>query len=160
MFRNNCTILCPHQRCVRVPFSQSLIYTSFLPPPPLFPQPPQWVCVLSHFRCVRIFCDPMNCSPPGSSDHGIFQARILNSVAISSSRGSSPPRGQTHVAYVSCIGKCVLYHQCHLGSLEHLLLIPKSKHYLSILGVGSGVELWKEGNRWSKILKCFVNSLQ
>ena len=37
-------------------------------------------------------CDPMDCSPPGSSDHGIPQARTLEWVAISSSRGSSQPR--------------------------------------------------------------------
>ena len=37
-------------------------------------------------------CDPMNCSPPGSSVHGILQARILEQVAVSSSRVSSRPR--------------------------------------------------------------------
>ena len=37
-------------------------------------------------------CDPMDCSPPGSSVHGILQARTLEWVAISSSRGSSQPR--------------------------------------------------------------------
>ena len=47
------------------------------------------VCVLSH---VLLFCNPMDCSPPGSSVHGIFQARILKWVAISFSRGSSQPR--------------------------------------------------------------------
>ena len=45
-------------------------------------------------------CDPMGCSPPGSSVHGIFQARILEWVAISFSRGSSRPRDQT---WLSCI---------------------------------------------------------
>ena len=40
--------------------------------------------------------DPIDCSPPGSSVHGIFQARILEQVAISFSRGSSWPRNQTH----------------------------------------------------------------
>ena len=39
--------------------------------------------------CLTL-CDPMDCSPPSSSVHGIFQARILEWVAISSSRGSSP----------------------------------------------------------------------
>ena len=39
-------------------------------------------------------CDPMDCSPPGSSVQGIFQARILGWVAISSSRGSSLTQGQ------------------------------------------------------------------
>ena len=37
------------------------------------------------------FCDPMNCSPPGSSAHGILQARVLEWVAMPSSRGSSDP---------------------------------------------------------------------
>ena len=41
--------------------------------------------------------DPVNCSPPGSSVHGILQARILEWVAISSSRGSSRPRDRTQV---------------------------------------------------------------
>ena len=42
-------------------------------------------------------CDPMDCIPPGSSVHGIFQARILEWVAISFSRGSSRPRDRTQV---------------------------------------------------------------
>ena len=53
------------------------------------------------------FWDHKDCSLPGSSVHGIFQARILESVAISSSRGSSLPRDLTHV---SCVGRRVLYH--------------------------------------------------
>ena len=44
-------------------------------------------------------CNPMDCSPPGSSDHGIFQARILEWVAMPTSRGSCRPRDQT---WVSC----------------------------------------------------------
>ena len=56
---------------------------------------------LSHFR---LFCDPMDCSLPGSSIHGIFQAGVLEWVAISFSRGSSQPRAGT---WVSCIeGRC------------------------------------------------------
>ena len=50
--------------------------------------------------CVRLFWDPMDCSRPGSSVHGISQARKLGWVAISSSRGSSQPRDRTHI---SCI---------------------------------------------------------
>ena len=45
----------------------------------------------------------MDCSPPGSSVRGIFQARILEWVAISSSRGSSQPKDQTHISCVSCL---------------------------------------------------------
>ena len=47
-------------------------------------------------------CDPMDCSPPGSSVHGIFQERILEWVAISFSRGSSRPGHQICVFCVSC----------------------------------------------------------
>ena len=46
-------------------------------------------------------CDPMDCSPPGSSAFGIFQARVLEWGAISYPRGSSQPRDQTCVFYVS-----------------------------------------------------------
>ena len=53
------------------------------------------VCVLSY---VQFFCNPMDCSPSGSSLHGISQARILEWVAISSPRGTSQPRDWTHVS--------------------------------------------------------------
>ena len=45
-------------------------------------------------------CDPMDCSLPGSSVHGIFQAIVLEWIAISSSRGSSQPRDQTWVSQI------------------------------------------------------------
>ena len=48
-------------------------------------------------------CNPMDCSPPGPSVHGILQARILEWVAMPSSRGSSPPRDRTHISYDSYI---------------------------------------------------------
>ena len=70
-------------------------------------------------------CDPMDCSPPGSSVHGILQARILEWVATPSSRTSSQARGQTHNSYVSCICKRVLYRQYHLGSPTRLILLHK-----------------------------------
>ena len=46
-------------------------------------------------------CDPVDCSPPGSSVHGILQARILECVAFPFSRGSSRPRDQAHVSCMS-----------------------------------------------------------
>ena len=59
------------------------------------------VCVLS---CVWLLCNAMDCSPPGSSVHGIFQKRILECIAISFYRGSSQPRDWTHGSFhVSCI---------------------------------------------------------
>ena len=47
--------------------------------------------------------DPMDCSPPRSSVHGISQTRILQWDAMPSSRGSSRPRDRTHISYISCI---------------------------------------------------------
>ena len=60
-------------------------------------------------------CGPMDGNPPGSSVHGIFQARILVWVAISYPRGSSRPRNQTYISYISCVGRQILYHCALLG---------------------------------------------
>ena len=65
-------------------------------------------CVLAQ-SCLTL-CDPMDCSPPGSSLHGILQARLLQWVAMPFFRGSSRPWDQTRV---SCIGRRVLYHLSH-----------------------------------------------
>ena len=46
-------------------------------------------------------CDSMDCSPPGSSIHGILQARILEWVAISFSRESSQPKDRTQVSHIA-----------------------------------------------------------
>ena len=59
--------------------------------------------------CLTL-CDPMGCSLPGSSTHRILQARILEWVAMPSSKGSSRHRDQTWVSYVPCFGKQILYH--------------------------------------------------
>ena len=59
------------------------------------------------FSCVQLFCDPTDCSPPGSSVHGILPAKILEWVAMPSSRASSPAKDQIHV---SCIVRRVLNH--------------------------------------------------
>jgi len=59
-----------------------------------------------------ILCDPMDYSLPSFSVHGIFQARILEWVAMPSSKGSSWPRNQTRVSYISCIGRCVCVSVC------------------------------------------------
>ena len=51
--------------------------------------------------CLTLW-DSTDYSPPGSSVHGILQARILERVSMPSSRGSSQPRDQTHISDVSC----------------------------------------------------------
>ena len=60
----------------------------------------------SVWSCLSL-CHPKGCSPPGSSVHGIFPARMLEWVAVSSSKGSSQPRGR---ALISCVGRQILYH--------------------------------------------------
>ena len=57
-----------------------------------------WMLVAQ--SCLTL-CDPMNYSPPGSSLHGILQARILEWVAIPFSRESSRPRDQTQVSRIA-----------------------------------------------------------
>ena len=58
-------------------------------------------CMFSRFSCVRLFTYPVDCCLPGSSVHGILQARRLEWVAIPFSRGFSRPRDQTHAS--SCL---------------------------------------------------------
>ena len=67
-----------------------------------------YLCVCS-YSCLTL-CYPMDYSPPGSSVHGIFQARILEWIFISSSRISSQPRDWTCVSWGFCIGRWILYH--------------------------------------------------
>ena len=75
-----------------------------------------------HAMCAELLhsypplCNPMDYSPPGSSIHGIVQARILEWVSFSFSRGSSRPRDQTRISCIFCIDRWVLYHLHHLGS--------------------------------------------
>ena len=63
---------------------------------------PMYVCVLAPQSCLTL-CDPTDCSRPGSSVHGILQARILEWVAISFSRGSSQPKDRTEVSHIAGI---------------------------------------------------------
>ena len=62
------------------------------------------VCAKLLQSCLAL-CNPMDQSPPGSSAHVTLQARILEWGAIPFSRGSSRPRNQTSVSYVSCVGR-------------------------------------------------------
>ena len=68
--------------------------------------------------CMRVkllqsrltLCDPMDCSPPGSSVQGILWEGILEWVAMPVSRESSQSRDRTLISYVSSFGRWVLYH--------------------------------------------------
>ena len=85
------------------------------------------MCVCSGAQLCPTLCDPMDCSLPGSSVHGIFQARTLEWVAISSSRRSSWSKDQTLVSWVSCTGRRILYHcvtwEARLRN-SHIPIIP------------------------------------
>ena len=80
-------------------------YVTSFPHPVKFLISESEVCSLTQ-SCLTL-CDPMDCSLPGSSVHGIFQARILEWVATSFSRESSQPRDRTWVTCVSCIGRWI-----------------------------------------------------
>ena len=87
------------------------------------------LCVFSVAKLCPIFWNPMDCSLLGSV-HRISQARLVEWVAISS-RGSSWPRGQTSISWVSGTGRWVLYHLSHLGSPVQLQWLILSVHFFS-----------------------------
>ena len=83
-------------------------------------------------------CDPKDCSLPGSSVHGILQARILEWVAIPSSRGPSQPRDQTHISGLFYIAGGFFTHQ----AIKRSNWQKDSKleiHYISYLYIDSSL---------------------
>ena len=77
------------------------------------------MCVLGRVRLFATTCTVAHQAPPGKEKHGIFQARILQWVAISFSRGSSQPKDQTRISYVSCIGRWIFFLPLsHMGSRQ------------------------------------------
>ena len=101
-----------------------------------------WGCSVA--RLPRVFCWMLACmlmsnsfviswtvALQGSSIHGISQARILEWIAIPFSRGFPQPRDWTHVSYVSCIDRWVLYHwvpwEAH--AFQNNSLVPELSHY-------------------------------
>ena len=73
---------------------------------------PQGACSVARPRPT--LCDPMDWSPPDSSVQGILQARALEQVDMSSSRGSSQPRNRTQ--YLHC--RQILYQLSYEGSIK------------------------------------------
>ena len=85
-----------------------------------------YTCMLSHFSHIRLFVTPWTVALPCSSVHGILQARILEWVAIPFSRVSSWPRDWTHISYISCLGRWILYHWGTREACRKQLLITKT----------------------------------
>ena len=114
---------------------------------------------LCHGRCAQsglTLCDPMDCSPPGSSAHGIFQARVLERVAISYSRGSFWPRNQTHVFWVSCIGRWIVYHCTIWEAPYHVMLFCNKEEIINSISIkldNSHRILLTERSQYQKVMK-------
>ena len=89
------------------------------------------VCAKSLPSCPTL-CDPMDCSPPDSSIQGIIQAGILEWVAMSSSRGSSPPRDQTHISHGSCTAGGFFTTESR-GKVWKLILLPLPPQCLHVV---------------------------
>ena len=64
--------------------------------------------ILCGAQSCLILCDPIDCSPLGSSAHGVFKTRLWEWVAISYTRGSSWPRDGICISCISCIGRWIL----------------------------------------------------
>ena len=91
--------------------------------------------VCMHAKSLQLcltLCNPLDNNPPGSSVHVILQAKILEWVAMPSSRGSSQPKDWACISYVSCTGRWVLYLMCHLGS-PAVMLSPFQSNLSQIL---------------------------
>ena len=106
----------------------------------------------------------MDCGSPSSSIYGISQGRILEWVAMPSSRGSSWPRDWTHISYASCIGRWVLYHSHHLGSLylnewlKTTVLVTEAPHWGRGPLIKKGLPSWTATWSRNKILLCLSHS--
>ena len=99
------------------------------------------VCMLSHFSHVPFFVTPWTIALPGSSVQGILPARILEWVAMLSSRGSSQPRDRT---LISCIagrffGQQATWKDLIVCSLPKLEKNKKASHEVQIIGKGVGL---------------------
>ena len=70
--------------------------------------PPRLLLLLVTQLCLTL-CNTMDCSPPGSSAHGIFQARILEKVIVSYCQGSSWSRDRIRISCASGLGRQILY---------------------------------------------------
>ena len=87
----------------------------------------RWIGLLCCAQSCPTLCDPMDWSLPGSSIHGIFQAKMLEWVAISYSRGSSWSRDGTHVSCISCLAGGFF------ATMPHILR-PKSRDFCRPFG--------------------------
>ena len=96
-------------------------------------------------------CNPVDCSPPGSSVRRISQARILDWVAISSSSGSSRARDRTCIFCAPCIGWWILY---HWHCLESPILPPPKLSHSPKYSSNLGFSIWLCSCLCTYLFKC------
>ena len=96
------------------------------------------LCACVPLQLYPTLCDPIGCSPPGSSVHGILQARILGYVAMPSSKGSSRPRNWMHISHIFGIARQVLHHSCQLESHNWSWQQVKELVNLGLVGLWNG----------------------
>ena len=114
------------------------------------------IVVVELLSCVQLFWYPMDCSLLGSSVHGISQARILEWVAISFSRGSSWFRDQTHVSCIAGRFFTILYHWgtkppffsilffiVQFSSVAQSCVTPRTAAHLAFMSITSSWSLLK-----------------
>ena len=106
-------------------------------------------------QSCRTPCDPMDCSPPGSSIHGFFQARILEWVAISFYRRSSRPRDWTGVSHI--VGRrftILATGEVHPTNSKHLLFAFFRKSLSTVISSysyqGGDISI-RQRKQWSRL---------
>ena len=120
--------LVPILGCLLAMLAGWILYTASFPWPHIL-----LVKVLVVQLCPTL-CDPMDYSPPGSSVHGLLQARTVEQVFVPSCRGSSLPRDRIHISYVSCMAgrffTVSVTREAHIILLKHLNFTAVGAEYL------------------------------
>ena len=139
--------------------SQCLHTPVLLPSSPCFFST-RLACICTQSRPT--LCDPMDCSPPGSSVHEISQARILEWVAISFSRRSSWHRNWTFTFCISCIGRWILYN-CVTWEALHNTYYPLKYYTVTCLMFPVlhrfGADLFTTADTHAYLLSKWIHSL-
>ena len=84
------------------------------------------LCCAQSLQLCPILCNPMDCSLPGSFVHGILQARIVEWIAMSSSKWSTQPRNRTHISGISCIADGFFTCRVTWEAVSTVLIVLKS----------------------------------
>ena len=95
--------------------------------------------VCMHALLCLTLCNPKDCSPPSSSVYGILQARILECVAMPSSRGSSRTRNRNQVSYDSCLCRWIFHHWTRWEALIF-------SEYMLRSGVAGSYGIWQKSS--------------